>query len=78
MSTRHRHGCRPWYRPGDRSAAGPRRARRRRQRREELAKHKITVNAYCPGVVDTDMWELIDEQMGPYLGTGKGRAVIRS
>jgi meso-butanediol dehydrogenase/(S,S)-butanediol dehydrogenase/diacetyl reductase len=39
---------------------------------KELAKHKITVNAYCPGVVDTDMWELIDEQMGPYLGTGQG------
>jgi meso-butanediol dehydrogenase/(S,S)-butanediol dehydrogenase/diacetyl reductase len=41
---------------------------------KELAKHKITVNAYCPGVVDTDMWELIDEQMGPYLGTAKGEA----
>jgi meso-butanediol dehydrogenase/(S,S)-butanediol dehydrogenase/diacetyl reductase len=41
---------------------------------KELAKHKITVNAYCPGVVDTDMWELIDEQMGPYLGTSKGEA----
>ena len=41
---------------------------------KELAKHKITVNAYCPGVVDTDMWELIDEKMGPYLGTGKGEA----
>lgn len=41
---------------------------------KELAKHQITVNAYCPGVVDTDMWELIDEQMGPYLGTAKGEA----
>jgi meso-butanediol dehydrogenase/(S,S)-butanediol dehydrogenase/diacetyl reductase len=44
---------------------------------KELAKHKITVNAYCPGVVDTDMWELIDDQMGPYLGTGKGEAKAR-
>jgi meso-butanediol dehydrogenase / (S,S)-butanediol dehydrogenase / diacetyl reductase len=44
---------------------------------KELAKHRITVNAYCPGVVDTDMWELIDEQMGPYLGTGKGEAKAR-
>ena len=44
---------------------------------KELAQHKITVNAYCPGVVDTDMWELIDEQMGPYLGTGKGEAKAR-
>ena len=39
---------------------------------KELAQHKITVNAYCPGIVGTDMWDLIDEQMGPYLGNGKG------
>ena len=40
---------------------------------KELAQHKITVNAYCPGIVGTDMWDLIDEKMGPYLGTGKRR-----
>lgn len=27
----------------------------------ELARHRITVNAYAPGIVDTKMWELIDE-----------------
>jgi meso-butanediol dehydrogenase / (S,S)-butanediol dehydrogenase / diacetyl reductase len=40
----------------------------------ELARHQITVNAYCPGIVGTDMWELIDEQLGAYLGTAKGEA----
>jgi meso-butanediol dehydrogenase / (S,S)-butanediol dehydrogenase / diacetyl reductase len=40
----------------------------------ELAPHQITVNAYCPGIVGTDMWELIDEQLGGYLGTAKGEA----
>jgi meso-butanediol dehydrogenase/(S,S)-butanediol dehydrogenase/diacetyl reductase len=40
----------------------------------ELAPHQITVNAYCPGIVGTEMWELIDEQLGGYLGTAKGEA----
>lgn len=44
---------------------------------KELAEHKITVNAYCPGIVGTDMWDLIDEQLGGYLGTGKGEALAR-
>ncbi|MGF7533010.1 acetoin reductase [Bacillus mexicanus] len=30
---------------------------------KELAKHKITVNAYCPGVAKTKMWDRIDEEM---------------
>ncbi|NMH96130.1 acetoin reductase [Pseudonocardia acidicola] len=42
---------------------------------KELAKHKITVNAYCPGIVGTDMWDLIDEKLGAYLGTAKGEAL---
>lgn len=41
---------------------------------KELADKGITVNAYCPGIVDTNMWELIDEKLGPYLGTGKREA----
>nr|MDS0177138.1 SDR family NAD(P)-dependent oxidoreductase [Oenococcus oeni] len=28
---------------------------------KELAKHQITVNAYCPGVAKTKMWDRIDE-----------------
>lgn len=35
---------------------------------------KITVNAYCPGVVDTDMWVAIDEALSPILGMEKGGA----
>ncbi|WP_214367978.1 acetoin reductase [Pseudonocardia sp. H11422] len=42
---------------------------------KELAKHQITVNAYCPGIVGTDMWDLIDEKLGSYLGTKKGEAL---
>ena len=30
----------------------------------ELAKENITVNAYCPGVSPTKMWDRIDEEMG--------------
>ena len=39
---------------------------------KELAKDRITVNAYCPGIVGTDMWDLIDEQMGARNGNAKG------
>ncbi|ESK90877.1 short-chain dehydrogenase [Moniliophthora roreri MCA 2997] len=38
----------------------------------ELAMHKITVNAYAPGVVDTKMWDQIDGAMGKYKGLEKG------
>ncbi len=41
----------------------------------ELAPHGITVNVYCPGVVDTEMWEEADEMMSTYMGTEKGEAV---
>lgn len=29
----------------------------------ELAKHGITVNSFAPGVVDTPLWEVLDEQL---------------
>lgn len=41
---------------------------------KELAPHQITVNAYCPGIVGTDMWDLIDDRLRDYLGTAKGEA----
>jgi meso-butanediol dehydrogenase/(S,S)-butanediol dehydrogenase/diacetyl reductase len=45
----------------------------------DLAPHRILVNAYCPGVVDTPMWELIDRQVaerrGVPLGSVKKSAV---
>ena len=42
-------------------------------RREGTGEAQDHGQRLLPGVVDTDMWELIDEQMGPYLGTGQGR-----
>ncbi len=42
---------------------------------QEWAKYGITVNAYCPGIVDTAMWELIDEKFAEYEGLQKGEAI---
>ncbi|CEP22995.1 K03366 (R,R)-butanediol dehydrogenase / diacetyl reductase [Cyberlindnera jadinii] len=42
---------------------------------KELASKKITVNSYCPGIVLTPMWDLIDEKMGDYAGVPKGETV---
>jgi meso-butanediol dehydrogenase / (S,S)-butanediol dehydrogenase / diacetyl reductase len=44
---------------------------------KELAQHGITVNAYCPGIVGTDMWDLIDEKMGRYLGNERGETLAQ-
>lgn len=41
----------------------------------EWAQHGITVNAYCPGIVGTDMWDLIDERLAEAEGLQKGRAI---
>lgn len=41
----------------------------------ELAKHKITVNGYAPGIVDTPMWDLIDEELGKTTGQKKGDTI---
>jgi len=38
----------------------------------ELASHKINVNAYAPGIVDTAMWELIDAELAKRAGRPKG------
>ncbi len=32
----------------------------------------ITVNAYCPGIVGTDMWVTIDERFSEITGKPKG------
>ncbi len=34
----------------------------------ELASHKITVNAYCPGVVDTPLWTGLDSEFAKLPG----------
>lgn len=38
----------------------------------EYASAGITVNAYCPGVVGTDMWVEIDERFAELTGAAKG------
>lgn len=38
----------------------------------EYASDGITVNAYCPGVVGTDMWVEIDERFAKLTGAPKG------
>ena len=35
---------------------------------KELAVHGITVNAFCPGIIDTDMWAYNDREWGKLLG----------
>ena len=42
---------------------------------KELAPHGITVNAYCPGIVGTPMWDLFVDELGGYLGKGKGETL---
>lgn len=41
----------------------------------EWAEHGITVNAYCPGIVGTSMWDLIDEKLAENEGLRKGEAI---
>lgn len=41
----------------------------------EMARHKITVNAYAPGIVGTAMWELIDEELGKANGKKRGETI---
>lgn len=42
---------------------------------QEWAPHNITVNAYCPGIVDTTMWEEIDHDLGEINHVGKGESM---
>lgn len=43
---------------------------------QEWAPHGITVNAYCPGIVDTKMWEEIDHDLGEINKVGKGESMM--
>ncbi|MBN8999522.1 MAG: glucose 1-dehydrogenase [Rhizobiales bacterium] len=36
---------------------------------KEVAKEGITVNAFCPGIIETDMWAYNDAAWGKLLGT---------
>ncbi len=35
---------------------------------KEVAKESITVNAFCPGIIETDMWAYNDDAWGKLLG----------
>jgi meso-butanediol dehydrogenase/(S,S)-butanediol dehydrogenase/diacetyl reductase len=39
---------------------------------KEYAAERITVNAYCPGIVDTDMWADIDKRFADTTGAAVG------
>lgn len=39
---------------------------------QEFAPHNITVNAYCPGIVGTGMWETIDSRASEVMGVPRG------
>ncbi|WWC70203.1 uncharacterized protein I206_104153 [Kwoniella pini CBS 10737] len=39
----------------------------------ELGKYGITANVYCPTVVETEMWNKIDDGMSKVKGTQKGK-----
>lgn len=43
---------------------------------KELAKDNIRVNAYCPGIVATDMWSYNDTEWGKLLGDYKPGELI--
>jgi meso-butanediol dehydrogenase/(S,S)-butanediol dehydrogenase/diacetyl reductase len=42
---------------------------------QEWATHGITVNAYCPGIVDTQMWVEVDHDLGEINNVGKGESM---
>ncbi|WP_338886877.1 acetoin reductase [Rhodococcus sovatensis] len=44
---------------------------------KEYAAHGITVNAYCPGVVGTDMWVTIDKRFAELTGAAEGETYDR-
>ncbi|HUV09158.1 MAG TPA: glucose 1-dehydrogenase [Spirochaetia bacterium] len=44
---------------------------------KELAAHGITVNAICPGIIETDMWVYNDREWGKLLGDYKPGELIK-
>jgi meso-butanediol dehydrogenase/(S,S)-butanediol dehydrogenase/diacetyl reductase len=42
---------------------------------KELAQDKITVNAYCPGIVLTPMWDQIDAELGELHNVAPGESI---
>ena len=42
---------------------------------QEWGEHGITVNAYCPGIVDTQMWVEVDRDLGAINDVGEGESM---
>jgi len=42
---------------------------------QEWAEHGITVNAYCPGIVDTQMWVEVDHDLGEINDVAEGESM---
>ena len=42
---------------------------------QEWAEHGITVNAYCPGIVDTQMWVEVDHDLGEINKVPEGESM---
>lgn len=42
---------------------------------QEWAEHGITVNAYCPGIVDTNMWVEVDRDLGAINEVAEGESM---
>lgn len=42
---------------------------------QEWAEHGITVNAYCPGIVDTNMWVEVDRDLGAINDVAEGESM---
>jgi len=42
---------------------------------QEWAEHGITVNAYCPGIVDTQMWVEVDRDLGAINDVAEGESM---
>jgi meso-butanediol dehydrogenase/(S,S)-butanediol dehydrogenase/diacetyl reductase len=42
---------------------------------QEWAEHGITVNAYCPGIVDTQMWVEVDHDLGEINNVPEGESM---
>ena len=40
-----------------------------------LASYNVTCNSVCPGIVDTKMWEYLDEALGTIEGRAKGETL---
>jgi len=44
---------------------------------KELAPYDITVNAFCPGIIETDMWVYNDREWGKLLGKYKAGELMK-